>query len=593
MAETRKFVELDFHRTRDEIVKYLKSQTEFHDFDFMGSASSVLINALAYTTNQLAVMANMSVSEAFLDSAQLRGPVVSHAKEISYIPRSRSAAYSELMLRLDLGPTKAGFTDLFIPRGTKFSATINGQSFNFVTLDRYQMKDLANNGIYYADIIVHEGILTKQQWRYQAGVVNQILKISNKNIDTEYITVKGRETLGSTNITEYFSSDNIVLLDRNSDAFFVQEGVDGFYEIFFGDNVIGREPPPDSIIEAEYLVTKGTEANGISTFAMIDNVSRNPENQAPEVYPGTAFSIVVSQPAGYGSERESIASIKAAAPKIAKAQNRAVTKEDYVSLIQGDFGFIETMSVWGGQDAVPPQYGKVLISIKPRYGDYLSPLTKERIRERILERYAIIGITPEIVDPDFTYIYVNSDVYFRKEETTLSDGELNNLVRQSVERFFTSNVSFFDESFRYSKFVAAIDETDEAIKGNQTTIQMAKIFKPNPGVLSQFKFEFFNALKPGTVNTDVFMSISGQPTQLRDDGVGNIDLYVNGTLLRKQIGTVDYASGVANLARFAFDVPANTTIVFKTMPLNDDLFTVRNNLIVLRNTAINMVRLGS
>jgi hypothetical protein len=594
VINTRDFSKLDFSDQRQKLVDFLSTQTEFQDFNFNGPAISILIDALTYTNLQLSTYANFSLSEVFLDSAQIRGSVVSRAKELGYTPRSVSAAYAELRLTVVLGSANTGITNFYIPAWSKFAANVNNQAFTFMTTNRYQLLEerdsnniVINPGTYVADVVVYEGLLTQQSFLYTSDTLQQLFTFTNQMIDTRFMTVTTTEANNSTNILTWVQSPNIVKVGPTDQVYFIQEGPDGFWQMYFGDNIVGAAPSVNSRIKAQYLATQGAGANGISVFALVDTISYlSPLSSSNVNVPGTAFAVTTVTPSGYGADRESIDSIRDAAPKAYKAQNRAVTVQDYISILQNQYGYIESAAVWGGQDNIPPFYGKVFVSVKPKYGNYLSPLTKVAIENNLSQNYSVVGITPVVVDPDFTFAFITSNVFYNQTMTTLTSGDLNNLVTKTIDDFFTSNVSFFSGVFRYSKLLGAIDDTDPSIQGNDTTVQMAKIFTPTPGVLQEWNFQFYNPIVPGSVITDVFTASSNQGVTLQDDGAGHLNQYVLGVLVATGIGTVNYTTGIINLNSFVFNVPANTTITMRAKPATNDLVTVRNNLIVLQKTNV-------
>ena len=583
------FSNLDFDASKAELIAFLQTQTEYQDVNFEGSGIQLLVNALTYTYNQLSQYANMSISECFLDSAQLRSSVVSRAKEMNYIPQTPHSANATLQISLVLGPSNTGFTNIYIPAYTNFAATFNGSNFSFVTLQRYQMLEALdingntlNPGTYLATIQVYEGVLTTETFTIQSGLLPAPrYRLSNTQLDSDTLVVTTLPNVNSSNATSWSPAGNIVNVGPTSTVFWLQENSDGYWEIYFGDNSIGMAPTVGSVLNVQYLFTHNVAANGINQFVLTDNITQQNTSSAPVTYPATAFTVSVVSVAANGSAVEATESVRTNAPLFWKAQNRTVTVPDYIAILQSQYGYIQTLSVWGGESNTPPEYGRVFISIKPVYGLTLSPATKQSILTNLQTNYSILGITPMIVDPNYTFVNVTTNVTYNKALTTLSDGELSNNIQQSIQTFFTSTASSFNSAFYFSKFVAAIDATDPSILGNETTLQVFKTFVPLPNQISAYSFNFANQLQPGSISTNAYTSTANQIVQLKDDSLGNLNVYVNNVLFRSAVGTVNYTTGVININNFAFAVNPNTTLSLFATPTNEDIFVIQNNLISL------------
>lgn len=595
----RNFTELDFEKTKQNIIDFLSQKTEFQDFNFEGSAMSILLDSLAYATTYMAVHANLSISECFLDSAQLRGSVVSRAKELGYTPRSRSASQATVELTVTHPLGTSGLTDIVLPRGTRFIASADEVTLSFVTTEQVTLLEerdsdnqIVNPGVYKAQITIYEGQFRNESFEFIEDSLNTRFRLNSKEIDTRFLRVTTKQNESSTSLTNWNRSTDFVTVGPETQVYFLQEGIDGFFEIYFGDNIIGLKPDASNIVEVEYLVTSGTNGNGVGNFALADNIVRNPVDSVSEIFTDEDISIQVVETSRNGSERESIDEIKNAAPKVYKAQRRAVTREDYVAIIQNEFGFVDTISAWGGEDNVPPAFGQVFVSIKPKSGETLSPITKQQVLDILTERYSIIGVIPKLVDPEFTFVRVTTNVAYRKRDTTLLDGEMINRIRSAAQEFFTNNTSFFNGSFRYSRFVRAIDEVDASIDGNETFLKLAKKFRPTPGVRQNIVLDCANEILPNTVRSEGFLNGIQNNTSIRDNGNGRLDFFVNEVITQIGIGEVDYTNGIIQINNFAFDTTPNQEITIITEPKKQDLFTERNNLIVLDSTTVNLINLG-
>lgn len=566
---------IDFNEIKSQLKDFLRNQTEFVDFDFDGSAMSVLLDVMAYTVHYMAIHANLSISEIFLDSAVLRNSVVSKAKELGYFPRQIFGATATV--KLSITPAINPNAPIIIPKNTKFSTVIDNVNYEFVTTDSgLLLEETLNPGTYSGDINITEGVFDTQTWVYDALDTDQRFIILQKNIDVRFLSVDVADSVGSPTIVAWSPVGSFVNITPLDKVFFMQEVNDERVEIYFGDDVLGAALIDGNEITAEYLTTKGVDANGAGVFELINDIG---------IYLKGEFTVTTVYKAGGGADAESIASIKHIAPKFYQMQNRAVSADDYRTLLLANYGDIETVSVWGGENAVPPQYGRVFVSIKPLSGDTLSPGAKEYIQTEILEKYNVVGIIPELIDPEYTYLDIVSEVIYDREKTSLGQGDIVNKVQTAIETYFSDKLSQFDTTFRFSRFVAAIDAADVSILNNRTDVFMTKKFDTISGSRT-YVISFNNAIKKGTVVSEEYDRGGADTYQLVENTLTEkLDEYKNGSLLNSGIGIIDYENGQITLQGYNFQV-ALSGYSLTVVPELEDIETLRNNLLLLGVTTI-------
>lgn len=564
VQENFNFSELDFNEIRESIVEYLRQQSEFQDIDFEGSAISYLVDALAYSQTYMAYHANMAVSETFLQSARLRANVVGKAKELGYIPHSRTAAKSEMKVTYtyDNHDENNPRTDFLIPRGTQFNSDIDK---TFVTLEDYYLSHVVGTNTYVANIEVYEGQLYDIAHTLNSGGPQEKIQLPSENIDLSSMKVSLRGIVGV-----WSQYDSIRNISGTSAVYFVQEGPTGEYELYFGDDVLGKNPGAGQIIDISYLVTSGPEGNSATTYEL---------NATPSSF-GTdgSFSFSDISRSRMGAEREDIEAIRHSAPLMYQTQGRGVTQEDYYALLKNEFGYIEALNVWGGEENDPPFYGRVYIAIKPKTGDFLSSITKSQIEDRIKQKFSVMAITPRVVDADYLFVKPKSTVVYEPSRSTQTKGQIAGEIKQNVKNFFESNVAQFDDVLRYSKMVNIIDETNESIRGNRTELTLIKKVRPTPNQLIAYEMPFFNELEPGSIQSVPF-DYDGKTISFKDDGSGGITLFINGKSVRSRVGRVDYKTGKVTLTRYVFRNSYGFEFSMTAKPVNLDIYSKRNTLI--------------
>jgi hypothetical protein len=602
MAQTTnrlRVTELDFDEIKTNLKTYLKSQSEFADYDFEGSAMNTLVDLLSYNTHYNAVYANMVSNEMFLDSAVKRDSVVSLAKHLGYTPRSSTASSARLNITIN-SPT-GNPSSLTMNKGTVFRSRVNGVNFQFVTTADVTI--IPTEGVYtFTNIDIKEGTLLKSLFTKDSGLAAQRFLLDNENIDTSTIKVRVQNSAVDLTQRSYTKADNILDIKSDSEVYFLNVVENGATEITFGDGVLGKALLDGNIIIAEYIVCNEAQANGADTFTLQTSVGGSTN--------ATITTVIKSE---NGSSRETTRSIKFNAPKSYSAQNRAVTAEDYKVILPKLYNNIDAMQVWGGEDNDPPIYGKVFISIKPKTGDSLTTSTKDTIKNTVLAGKNMVSITPEIIDPVYICIIPTINVYWNPNITTSTYTDISAAVRETVTNYKNTDLKTFDSVFRYSKFVNLIDLSDPGIVSNITTLRCERHFDAILNQESKYTINFYNPLFTQGVGSPTNLSSTGfniagraQTIYLDDDGAGNIRSYFleEGSSTKVYVnnnqGAIDYATGkiiIDQLNITGTVLDANAVELYVTLNSND-IVSVRNVLLMINeddivvNTIIDKVATG-
>jgi hypothetical protein len=459
--------ELDFQKIKDSIVDHFRSQSKYNDWDFEGSGLSTLLDVLAYNTHYNAMVAHFSLNESFLDSAQIRGNVVSHAKLVGYVPRSTRAAVATLNVTVTGNPTSPSIVTL--ERGTRFKTSLNNTTYNFVALNSIEASKNTVNGTYaYPNIQVYQGTLKRMLYLVDNSIPNQKFVIPETNVDTTTLRVRVKANQDSDEYSIYTPFTTLAGIGAETLVYFTQENASGNYEVYFGDGILGKKPISNNVVEVEYLYTSGPVANGSRVFSALDTIG--------EIATSGISVSTVSVSSG-GDERESIESIRYNAPFTYLSQNRAVTADDYRSLILKEFGGIDAVSVWGGENNIEPDFGKVYISVKPSNAPALTTVEKNNIISALKSKN-IVSITPIIVDPEYTYIKLDTFFKYNPNLTDRTKAELEALIRSRIGTYAETYLQRFDGVFRYSKLLSDIDSSDPAILNSVSRVSMHKSVTP-------------------------------------------------------------------------------------------------------------------
>lgn len=570
------YVNLDFKSIREDVKDFLRSQSEFTDFDFDGSAMTVLMDALAYATHLNALTANMVISEAYLDSSTIRRNTVSRSKELGYIPHSITSAIANIKLSITPSDSPAS---ILVTRGTKFTTTIDNETFTFITMSDYSLTDIGG-GVYETSFDIVQGVLREQSWIYDINSTDRFI-LDQGDVDSVWLSVISKPNIGSTDITTWTESNNIISLSPDSTAFFVQEAETGNVEIYFGDDHLSKALSDGEVITLEYIASRGTEANASDNFELIEDIGSYTQDQ---------FTITTNTKALGGSDKETMDSMKLLAPKVYKTQNRMVIDDDYSSILLNKYGWIEAVNTWGGEENIPPQYGKVFISIKPNYGLTMSPATKTLIEKDILSKHNVIGITPQIVDPEYLYIRVTSEVVYDKTTTTLGAGSIKTLVEDTIVDYLSSAGHTFKNSVEYSKLVSVIDTADNSILNNDTDITVARKFTVTGGSTQSYEIAFTIPLLADGIISDTWIgSDTVTSYYIKDDpDDSKLYLYID-DIQQNAIGYMDYNIGTAYLNAFVPDVNINEEINLVASPVEQYVTVKGNNILLLDSSDITII----
>jgi hypothetical protein len=577
--------DLDFDNIAENIKTYLKGQDKFKDYDFEGSNMSVLIDMLAYAGHIGGVNTNIAASEMFLDSAQIRKNVVSRAKDLGFIPASEKASTATLEVKLSNIRNADGTTptenDMTLSRGHNFSTTFDGISYNFVCgTSVVPVRD--NNIFTYNTVEVIQGQYITDAFVFDTQIKNSKFVLSNGRVDRSKLEV----SVNSNGVVSKYSlSTSVSTITSASRVFYAQENEEGFVEIYFGDDVLGKGLSDGDVISATYIAVDDIHADGAKQFNIVDPI--NTFSNA---------SITTMTTAGGGAEKESIDSIKFKATKFYTSQNRLVTLNDYKAKVSEYYPNADAVAVWGGEDNDPPEYGKVFVALKPQNSDYLSEVEKAEVIGK-LNGLNMLTVRPVIVNAEIVKILLTTVFKYNPSDTTLSRGELETIVRNGIVNFDNTNLSNFDSIFRHSNLAKAIDEVNTAILSNTTNVRLQKR-KPvklsfSEGLLIKFGNGFYhphdghNKAAGGILTTTGF-KVDGDIINtyfFDDDGSGVIRRYTlnSGTRVFAdlQAGTIDYTSGKISIdaIKFTSTVNSDTSIDFTVVPSSDDVVAIRGSLV--------------
>ena len=584
-------ISLDFESIKTNIKTFMESQEAFSDYNFEGSGLNVLLDALAYVTHYNGLTANLVMSEAFLDSAQIRKNVVARVKDINYFPRQISSAVATINLAITptIDPNGGLGGIITVRKGTRFTSSVDSETFTFVTTDDVQLDDLDTIGTYEADIVINQGVFRTQTF-IKTGDPTQRFILAQDGVDANesYFNVDIRLTAETTSKTNYTRASSLAGITDISTVYYIQEAENGKIEIYFGDDILGKAISINNAIDVTYIATKGKDANNASMFTLVDNVIDG------ATYNTTDFSVTTILPTSGGADLESIESIKFNAPLVNSTQERAIITQDYRSLLLNRYPGIESLNVWGGEDNIPPQYGKVFIAIKPVYGLTISPATKIDITDNILVKYSSIGITPEIVDAEYTYINITSLVTYNDEKTTLKIGEINTAITNGITTYFSESVSAFSTDFRFSKLTTHIDNIDASIVGNVTSITLSKKITPVSLAITNVNLKYNSPINVGSIQSNVWIDPDLTTTwEIRDDSQGKVYFYKDGVLTGNSIGQVDYTNGIIDLVGAVFYTQTtNQEINIEAIPTDNNVKMNTNNIMLLGSNIIGVEKLA-
>lgn len=587
---------LDFDTLKQNFKTYLSSQSVFQDYNFDASNISVLLDVMSYNSYLNSFYLNMVASEMFLDSAQKYDSVVSHAKELNYIPKSYSSAEAELSFTI----TTTGIqSPLYIKKGSMFSGVNSNGSFTFTT-DSEQSFVSTNSTYSIANLQIYEGSFFTDSFFVDYTVENQRFLLSNINVDTNSISVNVIENNGLSNTT-FNRAETLFGLDSSSQIYFLQGAENNKYEIIFGDGLFGKQPLNASIVSVQYRVTSGTDALGISNFTLVQDIGADNNGYI------SISDITVTANSSGAANQESIDSIKFSAPRYFATQQRAVASDDYASLVLSNFGgVISDVNVYGGQELPTKLYGRVVLCLKPA-GSLIAPnYVKDEITNYLLN-YISLPTRVLITDPDYLYIDVSSVVQYNTSATTKLSVDIQNAVRTAIKQFSTTNLEVFNNDFRYSKFVYAIDNADPSITSNSTEINISKRLTPTLNYPTSYVLNFNNATEmemasPGynpstssrfydepVITSSAFTYVGSDGNSVdfcyyRDDNFGILVIYkvINNvfTIVQDNAGTIDYNTGLININNLTTSYYNNYISIYMT-PMNKDIVVSQDKILLI------------
>src|SRR6056300_137298 len=571
--------ELDFDNIKSNLKTFLQNQSEFQDYDFEGSGFAVLLDVLAYNTHYLSFNANMLANEMYLDSADIRKNIVSLAKMLGYTPTSPKAPTASI----DILVNNASGTSITMAKGTTFTTSVDGTSYQFVTNAAHTITP--SSGVYnFSSIPVYEGTLVTFKYTADGSDPDQRFIIPSVNADTSTLKVQIQNSVSDTTTATWTKATGFTSLDDTSKVYFLQEGEDGKFEVYFGDGTIGKSLDDGNIVILEYIVSNKAEANGASSFTLSGSVGGF-----------TNVTITTVSSAQGGSEAQTKESIRYNAPLQYARQDRAVTTSDYETLVQELYPNAQSVSAWGGEDDETPIYGVVKIAIKAASGSTLTDTTKQNIVAS-LKPFNVASVRPEIVDPETTSILLTVNAKYDKKATTKTADTLKSEIIDAITSYNTNTLQKFDGVFRYSKLTGLIDDVDTSILSNITTVDIRKSFTPTLSSSQKYDVYFRNAIyNPHTSHEPILSStgfiVSGNSNEmfLDDDGNGNVRRYylASGikTYLNNSQGTVDYSNGQItinslNVSSISNIRGASSSVIELTVtPSSNDVVPVRNQIV--------------
>ena len=589
MANTSiNLVDLDFASLKGSFKNYLRDQNQFKDYDFEGSNINILLDLLSYNSYKNAFYLNMLLSESFLDSAQLRNSILSHAKELNYLPRSARSSKARVRIEFEATGESAPY---IIQKGSPLTTLVKNESYTFTIPETITVSSA--NTTYSFETDIFEGTYIQDTYTYRQGIENQRFKLTNRNIDTESLTVSVFED-GNEVSDAYKLSTSLLDLDETSKVFFLQPTETGYFEVLFGDNNLGRRPKINSTIVMEYRTSSGELPNGAREFSVdFDPTGSDELNFTPEVN--------TLENSRDGAEEESIESIRYMAPRHFQTQERAITASDYSIALKGQFPEINAVHAYGGEDLSPPQFGKVFIAVDITNVDGF-PESKKIEYRNFIDRRSPFGIRPVFVDPEFSYLSVRSKVRYDVNVTSASRETLKSIIKNAIVDFNEEYLNDFNVILRNSKLETEIDNSDASIISSVTRTQIYKKINPRLGLSENFRINFGVPIIDTIPEkedlhraTDVHALVSSlfifnsEQVLLEDDGSGNVrimktDGFINEKI--KNVGKIDYNTGQIEIDGLVVDSFQGSSIKLFVTPVDPDVVASQNSILTIEDDEI-------
>ncbi len=589
MAKRIEVTDLDFDSIKNNLKVFLKQQDQLTDYDFEGSTMSTLVDVLAYNTHYNAVYANVLANEMFLDSADLRNSIVSHAKHVGYTPRSATSPVAFLNVTVN----NATGSTLTAARGTTFTTSVDGTTYNYIVKDATTITPVA--GVYtFSNLPIYEGTLITNKFTVDTSNADQRFLIKNNFADTTTLKVTVQNSSTDSTTTTHTLAADLADITSTSKVYYLEGAEDNQYEVKFGDGVLGAALSTGNIVTLSYIVTNAEESNGASSFSLSGTVGGF-----------SNVSISTTTNSVNGALPETPNSIRFNAPRQYASQNRAVTPNDYASKVKAIYANAKSVSVWGGEDNATPFYGRVYISIKPVAGATLTEAQKSDIINQLKE-FNVASITPIIEDPETTSVQLSVSVKYDAKATVRTADSIKALVSSAITTFNTNNLQEFDSIFRHSKFIETINKVDPSILSNITTVKLHKSFTATTTGSTTYTIGFNNALynphsghnaTGGGVLVSSGFKINGDATNeyfLDEDGAGNVRLYylvgTTRTYANSTQGTINYSTGVVTINSLHVtsvsnvDGATSSAIRLTVIPNSVDVVPVRNQVLEIDET---------
>jgi hypothetical protein len=545
--------ELDFDDIKANLKTFLQSQSEFEDYNFEGSALSVLIDMLSYNTHYNGMIGHMLANENFIDTAIKRESVVSIAKGLGYTPRSHLGSTATVSITVT-PPSTFSSTTLVLSRGTALSSAKDGKTYSFYPIEDVTTSAVVNNGVtqfVFDNVLVKEGRRVSNEFTVPAANISGPYTIPNNKVDTTTIRAQVQESLSDLSVSTWPVSSTMLDVKADTKTFWIEEGIDGLFQLRFGDGVIGKKLDTGNLLIVDYIASSGAAPNGCKTFACSSTISAATET----------VSITTSSPASGGAIQESIDEIRFNAPRFNSTRDRAVTEQDYKTLILASNSNIQSVSVWGGEKNDPPMYGRVFISLNPVSGQIITEQDKDNIKNGIIDPKTPVAIMPVFVDPEYTYLSLNIGVTYDPKQTILSKGQIENAAKSAVNEYFNTKLNKLNKSFYYSRIHNLINDSTDSIISTNIQIGLQKRVKPILNSEFNYTVKFNQKLQPQEVTSTYFninVSDSIFKVSLQDvpdatveapfySGTGVINAITTDGGVVASIGTIDYDAGTINI----------------------------------------------
>jgi len=551
--------ELDFDNIKANLKTYLQSQTEFEDYNFEGSALAVLIDLLAYNTHYNGMLAHMLANENFIDTAIKRESVVSIAKSIGYTPRSNLGASATVDITVT-PPSSFTSTTLSLSRNIVLSSTKDGSTYSFYPINDSVTSAQVIDGVtkfVFKDVIVKEGRRVTNAFTIAAGNTDGPYIIPNASVDTTTIRAQVQTSLSDLSVTTWPVSTTMLDIKSDTKTFWIEEGIDGLFQLRFGDGVLGQKLDTGNILNVDYISSSGTGPNGCKTFGCSNTISSS----------GESIAITTSSPASGGATQETIDEIRFNAPRYNATRDRAVTEQDYKSLILQSNSNIQSVSVWGGEKNDPPMYGRVFISLNPVAGQIITEQDKDNITNSVIDPKTPVAIRPVFVDPEYTYLTLTINSTYDPKETTLTKGQLETAIQTAVTEYFTTKLNKLNKSFYYSRLHDLINSSTDSIISTNIQLGVQKRVKPTLKSQHNYTVKFNQKLQPNEISSTYFnVTLSGvtYKVSLEDvpastvvaplySGTGVVNAVTSDGQVVGEVGTIDYDSGTVDLPSIVID----------------------------------------